>query len=443
MNTLTELTKECLLLGRANMRKVFEILRQIEGTSSRNEKKAILEKNKDNELLKKFFFYALNNRLVFGIGEKSIKRVAPKKISTTSSISQNSLFGGNKQIPYTNIFDLLDELVKHPFGSQQDVDAVNNLLQNCADEEYYWYTKLILKDLKIGCTVKTVNEVMDNYIPHFEVMLAHPYNKHADKIKGNFQIQRKIDGFRFITILYPDMTTRFFTRNGLELFEFPQIEREFHAFIVPPYPVVYDGELICKDTFNDTQKLIMKQGPKTGLVYHIFDKLPLSEFEAGQSNLNLFDRFDSFFVPDDLRYIVKEEELYRGNDLEQVTKWFNYAKSQGWEGIMLKLNGPYVRKRTTDMLKVKEFDTLDLRVIRVNPGTGKHEGRLGSVTVDFEGNEVDVGSGFDDYSRETFWNNPNLILDKIIEVQYFEVTQNKDGKPSLRFPIYKRIRIDK
>ena len=129
--------------------------------------------------------------------------------------------------------------------------------------------------------------------------------------------------------------------------------------------------------------------------------------------------------------------------MEQVPKWFNYAKEQGWEGIMLKLNGPYVRKRTTDMLKVKEFDTMDLRVIRVNPGTGKHEGRLGSVTVDFEGNEVDVGSGFDDSTREQFWNDPNLIIDKVIEVQYFEVTQNKDGKPSLRFPIYKCIRFDK
>ena len=239
------------------------------------------------------------------------------------------------------------------------------------------------------------------------------------------------------------MTTRFFTRNGLELFEFPEIEREFHAFIVPPYPVVYDGELICKDTFNDTQKLIMKQGPKTNLVYHIFDKLSLDEFNSGQSKLSLFDRFDSFFVPGDLPHIVKEEELYRGDDISQVTKWFNYAKEQGWEGIMLKLDAPYVRKRTTNMLKIKEFDTLDLKVLRVKEGTGKFTGTLGSVTVDFEGNEVDVGSGFDDSLRAEIWKDPNIILDKVIEVQYFEITQNKDGKPSLRFPIFKGIRYDK
>jgi len=422
------------------MRKVFEVLRQIEATSSRNEKKKILNRNKDNELLKKFLYYALNNRMVFGIGSRSIQKYGSKK-APPPGIQQNSLFGStsNKK----DIFEILDDLVKHPFGSNEDVKAVNDFLQNCDSEEYYWYTRLILKDLKIGCTVKTVNESMGNFIPYFEVMLAHPYNKHADKIKGPFQLQRKIDGFRFITILYPDMTTRFFTRNGLELFEFPEIEREFHAFTVPPYPVVYDGELICKDTFNDTQKLIMKQGPKTNLVYHIFDKLSLDEFNLGQSNLSLFDRFDSFFVPGDLPHIVKEEELYRGNDISQVTKWFNYAKEQGWEGIMLKLDAPYVRKRTTNMLKIKEFDTLDLKVLRVKEGTGKFAGTLGSVTVDFEGNEVDVGSGFDDSLRAEIWKDPNIILDKVIEVQYFEITQNKDGKPSLRFPIFKGIRYDK
>lgn len=422
------------------MRKVFEVLRQIEATSSRNEKKKILNRNKDNELLKKFLYYALNNRMVFGIGSRSIQKCGSKK-APPPGIQQNSLFGStsNKK----DIFEILDDLVKHPFGSNEDVKAVNDFLQNCDSEEYYWYTRLILKDLKIGCTVKTVNESMGNFIPYFEVMLAHPYNKHADKIKGPFQLQRKIDGFRFITILYPDMTTRFFTRNGLELFEFPEIEREFHAFTVPPYPVVYDGELICKDTFNDTQKLIMKQGPKTNLVYHIFDKLSLDEFNLGQSNLSLFDRFDSFFVPGDLPHIVKEEELYRGDDISQVTKWFNYAKEQGWEGIMLKLDAPYVRKRTTNMLKIKEFDTLDLKVLRVKEGTGKFTGTLGSVTVDFEGNEVDVGSGFDDSLRAEIWKDPNIILDKVIEVQYFEITQNKDGKPSLRFPIFKGIRYDK
>ena len=129
----------------------------------------------------------------------------------------------------------------------------------------------------------------------------------------------------------------------------------------------------------------MRQGSKTNVVYNVFDITTIDEWEREESVDKLFTRYDLLkaIVPEYLDFIKVVDELYRGDDLEEITKWFNYAKSQGWEGIMVKMNAPYVRKRTTNMLKVKEFDTLDLRVLRVNEGTGKHEGRLGSVTVDF------------------------------------------------------------
>lgn len=439
------------------MEEVFRILRELESTSSRNAKKDILKRNQDNELLKKFFLYAYDPRKIYGIGSKSIKRKDIVKAAAPSSkgIIQKSLFTSRTSCGYKDIFELLNELVKHPFGSNADVSAVNEFLSRQDDEAYYWYTRLILKDLKIGCTAATINEVYNNYIPSFEVMLAYPYQKHTDKIVGEFQLQKKIDGFRLIVYHHPDGTLQFFTRNGLELFNFPEIEKDFKY--VPKYPVtmVYDGECIANDTFNDTQKLIMKNGPKTGLVYNIFDVITFDEWEREESFDPLFTRYDllNSIMNNTVRNaalnnelicnIQLVEELYRGSDIVEITKWFDYARSQGWEGIMVKMNTPYVRKRTTNMLKVKEFDTLDLRVLRVNEGTGKYAGKLGSVTVDFEGTEVDVGSGFDDYARERFWKEPNLIVDKIIEVQYFERTTNRDGRVSLRFPIFIRVREDK
>lgn len=432
------------------MKEVFKILRQIEVNSSRNTKKDILRQNSDNELLKKYFLYAYDERRVFGIGSKSIKKQVKVASPQSQGLYQNSLFGsatGRTNCGYTNVFDLLDELVKHPFGSNDDVQAVNSFLSKQDSEAFNWYSRLILKDLKIGCTASTINEVWDNYIPTFDVMLAHPYNKHSDKIKGSFQLQRKIDGFRLIVYKHSDGKLQFFTRNGLELFDFPEIEQDFDSIENFSVTMVFDGECISKDNFNDTQKLIMRKDPKINVVYHVFDIVTLSEWESEECDLSnkLFDRYDFLksIVPEFLEHINVVNELYRGDDLQKITTWFNYAKSQGWEGIMVKMNTPYTRKRTTNMLKVKEFDTLDLRVIRVNEGTGKHAGRLGSVTVDFEGQEVDVGSGFDDYSRERFWGDQNLILDRIIEVQYFERTTNSSGCPSLRFPVFVRIREDK
>ena len=69
---------------------------------------------------------------------------------------------------------------------------------------------------------------------------------------------------------------------------------------------------------------------------------------------------------------------------------------------------------------------------------------LGGVYVDYKGNKVKFGSGFSDKEREVFFNDPDLIIGKVIEVQYFEETENqKDDGVNLRFPTYKKVRDDK
>ena len=431
------------------MNEVFKILRQIEATSSRNEKKEILLNNKHNETFRKFLKYAYNPRWMYGIGTKSIKLKNKNETchNTTPqvkrSVIQNPLFNA---ITHMDIFTLCDILKMHPFGSNEDVTLVNNFLGDCNDEEKYWYTRLLLKDLKIGCTAKTINEVFIDFIPIFNVMLAYPYKKYADKIKGAFQIQEKLDGFRFIVFHQYDGSLKFFTRNGVELFNFPEIEKAFKDVTKYPSGMVYDGELQANRSFNDTQKLVMKNGNKTGLVYNVFDCLTIDEFEKEVSFDNLFHRYEFLkiaFMCVKSDYIKVVPELYRGTDISKITEYFELAKSKGWEGIMCKLNAPYVRTRTSNMLKVKEFDTIDLQVIRVNEGTGRNKGFLGSVTVLYKDTEVEVGSGFDDYLRKSLWENPNLIIDKTIEIQFFEETINESGKPSLRFPIFKCIRNDK
>ena len=43
-----------------------------------------------------------------------------------------------------------------------------------------------------------------------------------------------------------------------------------------------------------------------------------------------------------------------------------------------------------------------------------------------------------------YWANPNKIIGKIVDVQYFEETNNQNDKNiSLRFPTIKSIRLDK
>ena len=89
------------------------------------------------------------------------------------------------------------------------------------------------------------------------------------------------------------------------------------------------------------------------------------------------------------------------------------------------------------------MDTCDIMCLRVEEGEGKYEGKLGKIICDYKGYELGVGSGFTDEEREYFWNNPQKIINKIVEVQYFEESKNSKGELSLRFPVFKWVREDK
>ena len=69
---------------------------------------------------------------------------------------------------------------------------------------------------------------------------------------------------------------------------------------------------------------------------------------------------------------------------------------------------------------------------------------LGAVIVDYKGNSVNVGSGFDEAERVELWKNPDRLIGKIATIKYKEVSKNKDtGLESLQFPVWNGLREDK
>ena len=151
-----------------------------------------------------------------------------------------------------------------------------------------------------------------------------------------------------------------------------------------------------------------------------------------------------------LRETIKEKSLhnieivtmvYEGTDQSQIMKWLDYAVNNGWEGLMLNKDATYKCKRTTDLIKIKKFYTMDLPVIDVLEGDGRLKGTLGSLVVQYKNNKVNVGSGFDDETRKLFWNEKDSLVGRVIEVKYKEITKDKKtGLESLQFPIFIQLR---
>ena len=415
------------------MKEIIEIINQLRNENSTNGKLKILKDNKDNELLKKVLEYTYNPFKKYGISEKSIN---PNNIDDIT----------------IDIFQLLDILSESNINDSLRA-TTNSFLGNYSNEEQELYICMILKDLKIGLNAKSINKIWKDLIPQFNVMLADKYFEKQQKVKGKeFIITQKLDGSRFVLIKDNLGNVKCYTRQGQEVNGLIEFENDFKLI---PNNTVIDGEVLLnkqglhsKDLYRETMKEFRKKGEKHGLILNAFDILTFDEFKEGKSKTKCKDRkqqLHDLINNNNFTNIIEVPIRYIGKDENMIIKLLDEAVNNDEEGVMVNLaDAVYECKRTTNILKVKKFQTCDVRVLDIIEGTGKNIGKLGAITIQFEVDgkyyTCDCGSGFDDSERELYYNNKELLLNKIVEIGYFEISQNSKTKEyGLRFPTWKGI----
>jgi len=177
----------------------------------------------------------------------------------------------------------------------------------------------------------------------------------------------------------------------------------------------------------------------------LFDFLTLEEWDTKKSVMSCEDRFEALLDRCDtsevnLDVLQPVERSETEVDWPSIKKEHDKYVKEGYEGAMIKMiNAPYKFGRGYEVMKLKAFHDVDLKIEGLLEGTGKHAGKLGSFQVDFNGIEVQVGSGLTDELREKVWADRDDFLGRTIEVRYQEVTP--DG--SLRFPTFVCFRNDR
>ena len=341
-------------------------------------------------------------------------------------------------------------------------DAIELAMGVATTEQWNgFYRRVLIKDLRCGMSEKTVNKVAKDFpqyaVPVFTCSLAHDSANHEKKMVGEKQIEIKLDGVRVITIIQGDKV-EMFSRNGNQFHNFGHIIEELETVIKDfpvPYPLVLDGEVMSAN-FQDLMKQVHRKDGKqsTDAVLHLFDTIPLGCFKAGS-----WDKPQSFRSAITKAWVEQHESVLQhvsaldwetvNLDSKQGQERFVELNKQavdgGYEGVMIKdVDAPYECKRTHAWLKAKPFIEVTLEVVDVEEGTGRNEGRLGALVWSGEDDgkdiRVNVGSGFTDDNRSTFWASRDDLIGQLVEVRADAVTQNQDGTYSLRFPRFKTFR---
>ncbi len=217
------------------------------------------------------------------------------------------------------------------------------------------------------------------------------------------------------------------------------LSRQGNQYFAPAWftdslpPVLLDGELwLARKQFQRTVSIVRRHD---------------------QTDLWREIRFLAFDAPD-IRGTFEERQDYLRQIIEQMQPAFAQVHPQtrchgaphvraelarilamGGEGVMLRQPGSgYVAGRSTTLLKVKQFQEADARVIAYQPGTGRHKGRLGALLAELpDGTQFAVGTGFSDVQREK-----PPALGSTITFRFQELSGG--GVP--RFPVFVDVRLE-
>lgn len=415
------------------MKQVIEIFKQLQNTSGKKDKEAILAANADNELFKQCLIFLLDDNITTGIAKKKYDSI---RVGTSDWVHKDI----NKEL-----LKMFEYIKVNNTGKDENILNVKAWCHDLDEESKEFVKGMITKSIKLGIDKRTVNKVFPNLIFEWKVQLGSPSDKLKLKNGEKFFLSQKMNGNRGS---YVD--GQFISRQGKQIAGLQHIIDDIYALNLDTYFI--DGELIRKNTDNVDDNTNFRLSAsiinsdvdsKPEIEFVIFDMFPKETIVGDKTVENYSIRKQRLL---DIKKIIEQsgvknlkivEMVYEGTDTSEIDKWLDRAVDFGWEGLMLNKDTPYEFKRTTNLIKLKKFFDIALRCVSVNiADTGKYKGMMGSITCKYGNGFVDCGSGFSDEDRKYYAAHPEDIVGKIVSIKYKEESRNKDGGKSLQFPTY-------
>lgn len=262
-------------------------------------------------------------------------------------------------------------------------------------------------------------------------MLAQSFDKQK-VIRYPVYSQYKLDGSRALI-----------SRNGAFTREYQRHNNVDHIMaalgpVFEKYPdMMLDGELYnhdLKDNFNKIMSVVRRQfctnaeraEAKALIQFHCYDHV--SDKPFGERRLDL----QALFQPDG--HPVRLVPTLCASSRSQLDEFYSIYLEAGYEGQMVRLDGPYeADRRSKTLLKRKEFLTDEFKLLRVEEGNGNWSGYAKrAVFALADGREVGAGiKGDQTFTKKLLAEAQTWGQKKQVTVKYF--TPTPDGIP--RFPV--------
>lgn len=279
----------------------------------------------------------------------------------------------------------------------------------------------------------------------FEVSLANKYQDRRDKGLEDFPyiVNPKLDGIRCY-MRREDGRVVMRSRKHKEFVSCPHIaeDPDVIALFEDNPDLTLDGELYnheLKDDFNRICSIIAKKKPTGGdlaesrkfIRFNCFDCLFGDEPELpyNERNTRLAGMCRGFggevlcFVssagitgPEGYRNVFVDSDA-------EVEAYIERYVGQGFEGVMLKKDVPYIFGRSNDLLKYKRFKDAEYEIAGFEEGKGNMAGHAATVVcVDSRGVKFKAGVAGDREYTKYLLDNPDEFIGRKCTVKYQELT---------------------
>jgi len=241
-----------------------------------------------------------------------------------------------------------------------------------------------------------------------------------------------------------------FSRTGKPIVAVPHIMEELTKFFNMHPDIVLDGELYnhdLKDNFNKIISLVRKTKPTVDnlketadmVEYHIYDIaggiVSSQPFPERSKELDLLFTLREY--PMKMLKLV-DTDIIRSS--EECDAMHGKYLGEGYEGSIIRLPEPYqLGKRSNALLKRKDFDDSEFRILGYEEGNGNFAGLPKVILIELEnGDQAKATMTGTKESLQELKENFDDYIDKRATVQYFGITP--EGQ--LRFPVVKALHKD-